>query len=150
VSAVAAIERLNPDLVFLDVQMPEMDGFAVVERSPRRALLRYSSSSTALTNTPSKPSKFALSTIFSSLSIANDSTRRWNRGRTEIERHSGGDFDRRLRTALSEWQKHSQFLDRLVIKSGDASSSYASAKSTGSKARQLRQAACRARGIPAP
>ncbi len=30
-SAVEAIERLQPDLVFLDVQMPEMDGFQVVE-----------------------------------------------------------------------------------------------------------------------
>lgn len=30
-SAVAAIASLAPDLVFLDVQMPELDGFAVIE-----------------------------------------------------------------------------------------------------------------------
>jgi len=29
-AAVQAIRKLNPDLVFLDVQMPEMDGFAVL------------------------------------------------------------------------------------------------------------------------
>jgi two-component system, LytTR family, response regulator len=30
-AAIAAIEKLNPDLVFLDVQMPVTDGFAVVQ-----------------------------------------------------------------------------------------------------------------------
>src|SRR3712207_3986626 len=30
--AVSAIEDLSPDLVFLDVQMPGLDGFGVVER----------------------------------------------------------------------------------------------------------------------
>jgi len=29
--AITAIEQLNPDLVFLDVQMPEVDGFGVLE-----------------------------------------------------------------------------------------------------------------------
>lgn len=30
-SAIAAISALSPDLVFLDVQMPELDGFSVIE-----------------------------------------------------------------------------------------------------------------------
>lgn len=30
--AVRLIEQLNPDLIFLDVQMPEMDGFAVLQK----------------------------------------------------------------------------------------------------------------------
>ena len=31
IEAVKAIEELNPDLVFLDIQMPELDGFGVIE-----------------------------------------------------------------------------------------------------------------------
>lgn len=38
VDAIAAIGRNPPDLVFLDVQMPEMDGFAVLEQIPRARL----------------------------------------------------------------------------------------------------------------
>ena len=31
IAAIAAIENENPDIVFLDVQMPEVDGFGVIE-----------------------------------------------------------------------------------------------------------------------
>ncbi len=35
-SAVAAIDRLTPDLVFLDIQLPELSGFEVLERARHR------------------------------------------------------------------------------------------------------------------
>ena len=38
-SAIAAIEREKPDLVFLDVQMPEVDGFGVVEALQKSGIL---------------------------------------------------------------------------------------------------------------
>jgi two-component system, LytTR family, response regulator len=36
--ALAAIERDSPDLIFLDVQMPEMDGFDLLQKLPRERL----------------------------------------------------------------------------------------------------------------
>ena len=33
-AAVQAVQQLAPDLLFLDVQMPELDGFAVLEQTP--------------------------------------------------------------------------------------------------------------------
>src|SRR6516164_2264492 len=38
-SAVAAILREKPDLVFLDIQMPEIDGFGVVEALQKQGTL---------------------------------------------------------------------------------------------------------------
>ena len=37
-AAVTAIGRLEPDLVFLDVQMPELDGFGVLNALPPASL----------------------------------------------------------------------------------------------------------------
>ena len=39
-SAIAAIEKQRPDLVFLDVQMPGMDGFGVVQSIPVKEMPR--------------------------------------------------------------------------------------------------------------
>jgi len=38
--AIAAVEALAPDLVFLDIQMPELDGFAVMEAIGRERMPR--------------------------------------------------------------------------------------------------------------
>jgi two-component system, LytTR family, response regulator len=38
-SAMAAVQREKPDLVFLDIQMPEVDGFCVVEALEKQGIL---------------------------------------------------------------------------------------------------------------
>ena len=40
-SAIAAIEQHRPDLVFLDVQMPGVDGFGVVQAIPEKEMPRF-------------------------------------------------------------------------------------------------------------
>src|SRR5580658_5678418 len=40
IEAVDLIEEYHPDLVFLDVQMPGQDGFAVIQRLMERSRLR--------------------------------------------------------------------------------------------------------------
>jgi two-component system LytT family response regulator/two-component system response regulator LytT len=50
VEGVNLIREHNPDLVFLDVQMPEMDGFGVIKTSTRKSLCPKSSSPPPLTS----------------------------------------------------------------------------------------------------
>jgi two-component system LytT family response regulator len=38
VEALAEIQRLEPDLIFLDIQMPEMNGFELLQKLPRERL----------------------------------------------------------------------------------------------------------------
>jgi two-component system LytT family response regulator len=116
-SAIAAIRKLAPDLVFLDVQMPEMDGFAVLqsldsERIPvvifvtafdQYALKAFEVSALDYLLKPFDRERFQQAL---------------ERGRNEVVRREHGDFDHRLRSALEAWQKRAQYVERLVIKSG--------------------------------
>ena len=65
-NGVEAIERINvlsPELIFLDIQMPELSGFDVL-RAVDLKRSRMSSLSRRLTNTPYAPLRFTLSIIF--------------------------------------------------------------------------------------
>jgi len=122
-SAVDAIRRLKPDLVFLDVQMPEMDGFAVLaalnrERMPvvvfvtafdQFAIKAFEVCALDYLLKPFDRERFAASL---------------NRARDECARRAtpGFDLDQRLRAVLEEWQAQAKAQaahpNRLVIKSG--------------------------------
>ena len=115
--AVAAIEEQSPDLVFLDVQMPELDGFGVLEavgvdRMPavifvtaydQYALRAFDVHALDYLLKPVDAERFA-----SALA----------RARKQIEHHSLQDLNQRLQNFLDDVQAKQKFTERLVIKSG--------------------------------
>jgi two-component system LytT family response regulator len=114
--AVEAIETQSPDLVFLDVQMPELDGFGVldavgVERMPavifvtaydRYALKAFEVHALDYLLKPFDDERFA---------------RAIQRVRRQIERQSIDDLSRRLQGLLDDMQSARKYVERLVIKS---------------------------------
>lgn len=114
--AVEAIETQSPDLVFLDVQMPELDGFGVldavgVEKMPavvfvtaydRYALKAFEVHALDYLLKPIDDERFA---------------RAIQRVRKQIERQSIDDLSRRLQGLLDDMQTARKHVERLVIKS---------------------------------
>jgi two-component system LytT family response regulator len=118
-SAIAAIQELRPDLVFLDVQMPECNGFAVVDRVARPgAVVPVIIFVTAFDQYAIQAFEVGALDYLLKPFDRERFRKALDRGRAECERRAGGDFGRRLRSALEEWKKASKFTDRLVIKSG--------------------------------
>ena len=116
-SAAAAIRGSKPDLVFLDVQMPEMDGFQVLESVDPSAMPvvifvtafdRYAIKAFEVCALDYLLKPFDRARFRKALA----------RGRAEFERRSDGDLSARLRAVLDDWKGRKQFLDRLVIRSG--------------------------------
>lgn len=115
--AVKAIEELAPDLVFLDIQMPELDGFGVVEavgtdRMPptlfitaydQHALKAFEVHALDYLLKPFSPERFHL---------ALERARRWcQRAATE----KGPDME----ALLASLRKDRPWVDRLLVRQGD-------------------------------
>jgi two-component system LytT family response regulator len=116
-SALAAIAALSPDLVFLDVQMPEMDGFAVLHNiAPGRmpAVIFV----TAFDQYAIRAFEVCALDYLLKPFDRERFTRALARGRAEYSRRGAGDLDTRLKNALEEWNNRRKYLDRLVIRSG--------------------------------
>ena len=112
--AVAAIQKLEPDLVFLDVQMPEMDGFEVieaigVERMPRvifvTAYDQYTLRAFEVHALDYLLKPFDRERFLKAL----------NHARSSLER---GEFNRQLIRLLDDRLTTRKPLERLVIRSG--------------------------------
>jgi len=116
-SAVSAIASLSPELVFLDVQMPEMDGFTVLQNiAPGRmpAVIFV----TAFDQYAIRAFEVCALDYLLKPFDRERFSRALARARVEHLRRGAGDIERRLQSALEEWNTSRKFLDRLVIRSG--------------------------------
>jgi two-component system LytT family response regulator len=115
--AVEAIRMHSPDLLFLDVQMPEVGGFEVLEAlgtSPiphvifvtaydQYAVRAFEVHALDYLMKPYDRERFDIS---------------WQRAKTQIAREKDGGRDQRILALLEELKAGSRYLERLVIKSG--------------------------------
>lgn len=115
-TAVAAIQKLRPDLVFLDVEMPGASGFDVIEaigadRMPfvvfvtaydKYAIKAFDVHAVDYLLKPFDRDRFRQALV---------------RARQQLEQRSGGELERRLLALVQDFKPPQQKLERFVIKS---------------------------------
>jgi len=114
--AVRLIEEQKPDLVFLDIQMPELDGFGVIEavgleRLPaivfvtaydKYALRAFDVHALDYLLKPFDPERFTTALA---------------RARAQIERKDISDLSERLQSLINDLKPNQKYSERIVIKS---------------------------------
>jgi two-component system LytT family response regulator len=125
-SAVGAIEERRPDLVFLDVQMPELDGLAVLEAVGAEAVGAEAMPLTVFVTAYDQHAVRAFEANALDYLLKPFSDERFEatmtRVRGRIEERSLQEYGRRLARMIMSTAgeaKTPQRLDRLVVKSGD-------------------------------
>jgi two-component system LytT family response regulator len=115
--AIEAISNQNPDLVFLDVQMPEIDGFAVLGSSPaahiplvifvtaydQYALRAFEVSAVDYLVKPFDRRRFE---------------KALQRAKSRLATERGSDLNQQTLALLTELKARSNHIERLVIKAG--------------------------------
>ncbi len=116
--AVKAIVESKPDLVFLDVQIPELNGFEVIKAIPKNlmpaiifttaydnyALQAFEASAVDYLLKPFEPERFEQALA---------------RAKKQISSNQNDKFQKRFETLLQNMGSPTKFLERLVIKSGE-------------------------------
>jgi two-component system LytT family response regulator len=114
--AVATIQKENPDLLFLDIQMPEMDGFGVLKAVSSQTLPRV-----IFVTAYDKYALRAFEVYALDYLLKPFDRERFDkalqRARLEIHRDRGGDTNQRILALLEEIKHKPKHLERIVIKS---------------------------------
>lgn len=114
--AIRMINKQSPDLVFLDVQMPELDGFGVLESVDvsniphvifvtaydQYALRAFEVHALDYLLKPFDQKRFQVAL---------------QRAKTQLEMKKNGEFTNRLKELLHDVKSEPKYLDRLIIKS---------------------------------
>ncbi len=114
--AVQAIEELVPDLLFLDIQMPEMGGFEVLDalQGPRMPHLVFV---TAYDQYAVRAFEVhALDYILKPFDRERFETA-WQRAKAQVLRERNGGVEQKILSLLEDLKAGTKFLERLVIKS---------------------------------
>ena len=115
--AIAAIEEHAPDLLFLDVQMPEVSGFGILESLKNLRPLPHVIFVTAYDQYAVRAFEVhALDYLLKPFDRERFEAS-WQRAKEQIFKEKNGRADERILSLLEELKAGSQYLERLVIKS---------------------------------
>lgn len=114
--AVAAIERDEPDLVFLDVQMPELDGFGVLEAVPESKLPEVIFVTAFNQHAVRAFEVHAIDYLLKPFDRDRFRTA-LDRARRRLEPAQAGELNQKLAALLAEIRPEPRTVDRLAIKS---------------------------------
>ncbi len=115
--AVEAIQEHNPDLIFLDVQMPEVGGFEVLE-ALKTVTVPHVIFVTAYDQYAVRAFEVhALDYLLKPFDRERFESA-WRRAKMHILATRNGEMDQRILAILEELKAGSKYLERLVIKSG--------------------------------
>jgi len=118
VEAVKIIKKKNPDLVFLDVQMPQMDGLGVIETVGAKQM--------PVTIFVTAYDRFAIQAFkvnamdYLLKPVAKDRFEESvNRAKEYFSKNENNEINKRMLDLLQEMRPQKQFVDRIMVKTSD-------------------------------
>ncbi len=113
--AVTAIEKLTPDLLFLDIQMPQMDGFDVLKAIPQEKLPHVIFVTAHDQYALKAFEVYALDYLLKPFDRERFGTA-LKRAKSQVRRDQNNQVNAGILALLDELQESNRYVDRLVIK----------------------------------